>query len=1060
VAVFDPTVLPSDDYEITVEAGDGAQTGGISFILASGTGNKPGRVQFATADAVLPVAGLPLSIGRSYDSFDALSGESSSGDFGPGWRLLLSASVRDTEPDLDPSASSSNPLAGAPFKTTTRVTVTKPNGEIVGFRFAPELKSFPAVFQYQVKFEPDPGVTDTLRAVDWPDTVFQLGSGFANFIIPYNPSRYELETEEGLVYVIDEFEGLIEIRDVLGGVLEVTADGIQSSWGVSVDYVRDDQGRIVEIILPQTSPLRDPPRLLYRYDANGNLVGATDAAGNESTFAYDNVDYPHHLTDLFDQLGNPIARHVFDEEGRMVAHCPGDANIATLEGCSLLEFDAANGVETIFDPRGFRSDLFYNDQGLLAVRRDWFDASNFIEQTWTYDDAGRVLIHVDGDGGITTRSYDEAGNEISATFPSGATWTWEYGACRDEWIQACDPLGNCLTQDLNERCQPTRFADPFGNAKTYRYDERGLMTQVIDELGQTRSFEYDERGLVTGIIDADGQRSSISYNAFGSTTKIIDRNGVVRDFVYDDAQRVIEERSPSTGLLAEYEYNAVGLPTRVISPESIVDLSYWPTGDLRRVDHQAPGTPSWWVEYQYDGSGNTVAVSDSLGGLTEYEYDGINRMLSVRQSGQGILPKRVDFESSAIGLPLRVMRYADLSGTAAGPVSEYFYNCLSCPGQLTRIEHRKSNGEVIEAIDYERNLASQVVAIDDEAGRHTFRFDGRGWLDEVAHPPTSGIPSGGIVWDAAGNWLTRPGQAAPAQLSYAVGENGHRLLADDQFDYLYTGAGQLFQRVRRADGQVMEMSRSPNQRIEAVELRDGSGQVLSSARYDHSALAWRVSAERDGERRYYLHDFDNPMVALDEQGQTLWRRLLTRNVDRPLAIERDEQIHWLLADHIGTVRKEVDNAGQELAAYRYDAFGQQVDGPLPTLDDALRYTGRDFDLPDGLGYYRARIYDARIARFLSEDPQPSWHYRYVDNNPLSFVDPSGELSALEWGVFLCGISGAFSTAWYTAQPIYQSFNNIVNALNGYAYTTRPIIPEPNPYDFFTCGLATPAGVSP
>ncbi|MEN1729405.1 MAG: putative Ig domain-containing protein, partial [Pseudomonadota bacterium] len=422
VAVFNPTSLQSGDYEIVVEASDGAQTGGIRFIMASGTGNKPGRIQFASVDAVLPVAGLPISIGRSYDSLEAVDGGSDTGDFGPGWRLLLSASVEDTAADLGPDSGGLGQLGGEAFSTATRVTVTKPNGERVAFQFAPKARSFPSVFQFDVEYEPDPGVTDQLRAVGWPDTVFQLGTGFANYVIPYNPSRYELETEEGLVYLIDEFDGLIEIRDVLGGTLEVTSSGLRSSWGVSVDYLRDSEGRIVEIVLPESGAGRAPTRLLYRYDGVGNLVGATDAAGNESTFVYGDPDHPHHVTDLFDQLGNPIARHVFDEEGRMIAHCEANANIVTLAGCSLLDFDVENRVETIFDPRGFRSDLFFDEQGLLSVRRDWFNGSEFIEQQWTYDEAGRELVYTDGDGGVTTRAYDENGNEISTTFPSGATW--------------------------------------------------------------------------------------------------------------------------------------------------------------------------------------------------------------------------------------------------------------------------------------------------------------------------------------------------------------------------------------------------------------------------------------------------------------------------------------------------------------------------------------------------------------------------------------------------------------------------------------------------------------
>jgi RHS repeat-associated protein len=57
------------------------------------------------------------------------------------------------------------------------------------------------------------------------------------------------------------------------------------------------------------------------------------------------------------------------------------------------------------------------------------------------------------------------------------------------------------------------------------------------------------------------------------------------------------------------------------------------------------------------------------------------------------------------------------------------------------------------------------------------------------------------------------------------------------------------------------------------------------------------------------------------------------------------------------------------------------------------FTGREWDPEIALYYYRARYYDSKLGRFLSEDPigfrGGTNVYVYVVNNPARFTDPSG-----------------------------------------------------------------------
>ncbi|MCM3342944.1 RHS repeat-associated core domain-containing protein, partial [Paenibacillus sp. MER TA 81-3] len=67
------------------------------------------------------------------------------------------------------------------------------------------------------------------------------------------------------------------------------------------------------------------------------------------------------------------------------------------------------------------------------------------------------------------------------------------------------------------------------------------------------------------------------------------------------------------------------------------------------------------------------------------------------------------------------------------------------------------------------------------------------------------------------------------------------------------------------------------------------------------------------------------------------------------------------------------------------------------VPNIFRYSGEYWDADTNLQYLRARWYDPSIGRFINEDtyegdlgnPLSLNLYSYVANNPLKFIDPSG-----------------------------------------------------------------------
>jgi len=101
------------------------------------------------------------------------------------------------------------------------------------------------------------------------------------------------------------------------------------------------------------------------------------------------------------------------------------------------------------------------------------------------------------------------------------------------------------------------------------------------------------------------------------------------------------------------------------------------------------------------------------------------------------------------------------------------------------------------------------------------------------------------------------------------------------------------------------------------------------------------------------------------------------------------------ADGLGSIATLTDESGATVQTYTYAAFGS-IRTQTGTDLNRVTFTAREA-MGDSLGffYYRHRIYDPHTGRFTSEDPlgfiDGANMYIYVGNNPLLFVDPTGEV---------------------------------------------------------------------
>ncbi|WP_379157939.1 RHS repeat domain-containing protein [Paenibacillus sp. sgz5001063] len=123
---------------------------------------------------------------------------------------------------------------------------------------------------------------------------------------------------------------------------------------------------------------------------------------------------------------------------------------------------------------------------------------------------------------------------------------------------------------------------------------------------------------------------------------------------------------------------------------------------------------------------------------------------------------------------------------------------------------------------------------------------------------------------------------------------------------------------------------------------------------------------------------------------------------------------YYLSDALGSVIGLEGQDGSISARYRYDEFGvtekpKKFDLNWSGPDNLFGYTSLGYDYYSGYSHAQARDFDSSVGRFINEDtyegeltnPLTLNLYTYVQNNPLRFTDPSGNMAT-------SGLGGLYS----------------------------------------------------
>ncbi len=707
---------------------------------------------------------------------------------------------------------------------------------------------------------------------------------------------------------------------------------------------------------------------------------------------------------------------------------PNNAPSSAAMGYTQMSTTATNprGLSTIAAKNGLGEVVSATDQADLSVSyayeangnlrqvdRTPIDGSNafqLIRTTMAYDVLGRKTAMVDPDKGSIAYEYNALGELIRQTDGKGQVQTLHY-----------DALGRVWRRDENRVTGSATTAEPsseweFDTALLNAGPGRALGALRRESLSNgvfSRTTDYDTFGRVRRVqttIEGAVYTQRMTYDAFG------------RAFQSFDAST---DPNGSKGQL--FQYSADGFPIRTreaangvigIAYREVIALS--PRGQVRRERiWESGGSQNLFVTRRYD---------DQTGRLME-----IGAGMGTSAGAADTRFQRWDYTYDKNGNLTQRWNRAGPSGAAYDDQEAFDYDTRD---RLDAVRRTRLNGAAV-------NTVSMDLAYDG-LGNITFKT-GRGnyayksatsttGCGRVAGPHAVSVIGGkSYCYDLNGNNTeVRSGGTVIRSIVYTGYDLAERIVRNEQgisatAEFRYGPDRARYQRIDNGTGTALRTCPTPNSDrlfcdgFEEGDANPGAPQGTTTIYVGNVEFITRAGISLV---KRYIGDF---LV---------------------ITTENNADSHdILLRDGLGSIDAIVSETGVLRQRLSFDAHGaRRFAGPPGNVDlwalfdpfsaastdtrtTTRGYTGHEQLDGVGLIHMNARLYDPEIGRFIQADsmvePEATQglnRYSYVLNNPLTFTDPTGQLSFRQVLGLAVGVAFAiWSGNLWAADKLLASF---------------------------------------
>ena len=583
----------------------------------------------------------------------------------------------------------------------------------------------------------------------------------------------------------------------------------------------------------------------------------------------------------------------------------------------------------------------------------------------TYDSRNRPITQTDGEGTISTTTYDtlsritSSSTLLTVNFPLITSFTYDLAGNLLTTKAADNVITSTRTYDALDRLKTDK--DGANRTITYNYDALGRMTSYTDAKGATFAFAFDKLGRKTSRTEPDATSQSYTYDPAGRPVTRTKADGRVitnhyaiaaRDFLtkmsfsngepdhtftydklgrlltaanqhaaftrtYDAAGRNLSETQAISGLAGSYPftytYDVDGLPTAMTRPDgSVVAYDFDARAWLKTVS--ADGPPPL-AAYAYNGRGQVTATTIEAGVFTRTQtYDAAGRLTAVNNG---------TLDTTAYTLSADGRRTA---ATKNGQAETYGYDNAR---QVTSAAY----GGTSTTQSWQYDLAGNRQTATTNSLTETYNANSvnqytawSGGFQPPTYDPNGNQTNSGnglaMTWDINDRLVAASNATSGNTATYGYDALGRR---------------------------VRSTSTISNQQSTIFYLLDG----------------WNVNLEHNGTAYTARHtwglDLSGSMQGAGGVGGLLMTEDLTQGANAVA--------NYPAYDGNGNITALISISGTVTATYRYDAYGNLLASSGPAAaTNKYRFSTKPIDEVTGLYYYGYRYYDPATGRWPSRDP--------------------------------------------------------------------------------------------